>query len=317
MLIKRANSILVYAESGRYKTSNVGRFARYEYERTGKKTRLISADGGGWQPLQSEIDAGIIEPLRVVEAENPLPLLRKLSQGYWPNEDHTSLVLGGLDDVGAYAVEGVSSLCTILLRNIVASGRKISQEVVGGFSEKINVDNKEVMVSFGNPSPSHYGFTQNEVLQLIANFRALPVDRVLFTSLEAKGKDDINDNSTVYGPAATGKALTDKLPPEFGDLIHFSGVQVGNNLEVRCYMRAHPDTQTKILWPAKPRLQPSQLEAFDKLYPEGYYVLTPQRGIEEFLRFQDESREETAKAAREWKEAVDSRRGQQAIPNRS
>ena len=314
MLVKRANSLLTYAPTGHYKTTNVGRFARYEYERTGKRTRLISADGGGWAPCQAEIDVGIIEPLRIVEADQPLPLLRKLSQGYWPNEAGNTLTLAGLDDVGAYAIEGIQSISTLLLRYIVASGRKISQEVIGLFQEKINVDNKDVNVSFGAASPSHYGLVQNEVLQLIANFRALPVDRVLFTSAEAKGKDDINDNSTVYGPASIGKALTDKLPFEFGDLLHFSSVPVGNTgkMEVRCYLVAHPDLQTKIIWPAKPRLQPSQLKAFDKLYPEGYYVLTPERGIEEFLRFQDESREGLAQDARMWKASIDAARGQQA-----
>lgn len=309
MLINRANTLLVYGETGTYKTSNVGRFARYVYERTGKPTRLVSADGGGWMPVQAEIDAGIIDALRIVEAEQPLPLLRKLGQGYWPIDG--KLVLSDLSDVGAYAVEGLTSIPMLLLRHLVKTGRKVSEEVIGKFEEEIEVDGKKVKETFSAPSRSHYGFIQNFVLDMLAAFRALPVERVLFTAHEGKGSDDIT-NQMVYGPATVGKAITDRIPSEVGDLLHFYATPVGGNrakLEIRCFMDKHPDTQTQVLWPAKTRLQPEQLEEFNKRWPERSFSLTLDQGIEQYLRFQDETRLQTGATATEWKASIDKARG--------
>lgn len=307
MLIQRANSLLVYGDSGRYKTTNVGRFARYMYEKTGKPIRVISADGGGWGPIQGEIDAGIIDALRVVESETPLPLLRKLGQGYWPKGQ--SLSLDGLDDVSAYAVESLQSLGTMLMRYIVRSGRKISEEVVGQFIESVSaIEGGAKDEKFSAPARSHYGFVQNELLGIIANFRALPVERVLFTAGEGKGTDDMT-NQLVYGPLAIGKALTDRLPYEVGDLLHFQAEAVNNKLEIRCYFKPHADAVTRVVWPAKARIQPSQLGALDKRWPMGYYPLTLEEGIEQYLEFQDQARLEEGKQLADWKQTVDAKRG--------
>lgn len=310
MLIKRANTILVYGESGTFKTSNIGRFARYIYEKTGKPTRLISADGGGWMPVQAEIDAGIIDALRIVEAEQPLPLLRKLGQGYWPSDGR--LQLQGLDEVGAYAVEGLTSIPMLLLRHLAKTGRKVAEEVVGRFEEEIEVDGRKTKEVFSAPARSHYGFIQNFVLDMLANFRALPVERVLFTAHEGKGSDDVT-NQTIYGPATVGKAITDRLPSEVGDLLHFYAAPVAvtggkSRLEVRCYMDKHPDTQTSIIWPAKTRLQPEQLTEFRGKFPEACFPLTLEQGVETYLKFQDESRSTGGATAATWKASIDERR---------
>jgi len=280
------------------------------YEKTGKPTRLVSADGGGWMPVQAEIDAGIIEALRIVEAEQPLPLLRKLGQGYWPIDG--KLQLSDLSGVSAYAVEGLTSIPMLLLRHLVKTGRKVSEEVIGKFEEEIEVDGKKVKETFSAPSRSHYGFIQNFVLDMLASFRALPVERVLFTAHEGKGSDDIT-NQMVYGPATVGKAITDRLPSEVGDLLHFyaiPSVQAGGpakgRLEVRCYMDKHPDSQTQVLWPAKTRLQPEQLGEFATRWPDRSFPLTLTSGIEQYLRFQDEG--VAGATAREWKASVDKAR---------
>ena len=47
-----AATILTYGESGTGKTADVGGLALYIWEKTGKKTRLVSTDSGGWQSVQ-------------------------------------------------------------------------------------------------------------------------------------------------------------------------------------------------------------------------------------------------------------------------
>ena len=81
-----ANTVVAFGDSGLWKTTNAGFAAKYTYEATGGKvTRYISADGGGYRPIQPLVDAGIVEPFRIVEVKNPLVVMRKLSIGYWPD----------------------------------------------------------------------------------------------------------------------------------------------------------------------------------------------------------------------------------------
>jgi len=54
-------------------------------QETGKATLLFSLDGGGWGPMEPEIRGGIILPYRG-NTQVPLPVLRKISQGYWPED---------------------------------------------------------------------------------------------------------------------------------------------------------------------------------------------------------------------------------------
>ncbi len=61
----KANTHLIYGESGTFKTTAIGFFAEYIWRKYGKRTRLVSADGGGWFPVQKYVDAGIIEPYSV------------------------------------------------------------------------------------------------------------------------------------------------------------------------------------------------------------------------------------------------------------
>ena len=54
-----ARSGIIYGDSGSLKSTAAKHFSHYIYERTGKKTLLLSMDGGGWGPMEPEIQAGI------------------------------------------------------------------------------------------------------------------------------------------------------------------------------------------------------------------------------------------------------------------
>jgi hypothetical protein len=81
--VRRLNTVLLYGELYTGKTRQVGRFAKRLYEQTGKTTRLISADGGGFDVLQNSIDAGIIDAISVAGRSDILPTMSLLSRGYW------------------------------------------------------------------------------------------------------------------------------------------------------------------------------------------------------------------------------------------
>lgn len=314
-----ARTGLIYGESGTFKTTQIGCLARYVYRKTGKPIRLISADLGGWGPIQQEIDAGLIIPWRVSTIDNMLPVIRKLSKGYWPTVkekdkkqylDLASPTAKTWEEIGGYAVESLTSIGDAEMANLVATGRKVSEEVVGVWEEKVMVDGTEQKESFGAPAKSHYGFVQNAIYSLINAFSSLPVEYVLFTALEAKAEEE--DRATIYGPAIAGKKATPKAPSWVGDCIHHDSYQIPMQVPVidaegkpvmtpklagdgkpepgakpvpktetvmqttvRGYFMRHPDPKTGVNHPAKPRVVPQAWGELLKKWPGGYYTPTP------------------------------------------
>lgn len=291
MIISGAKSTLLYGASGLYKTTNIGRFARYIHETTGKRTRLVTAEGGNLEPVMGEIDDGILQVAYVSEHPDLLGILRALSRGRWPEEVAGKLRFGAvnLEGVGAYAVEGVTTISLLMLRHLANTGRKINEEVVGQFSEgaEVGLDPKEY--KFAAPARSHYGFVQTGILSLVTDFTSLPVGRVLFTAHEGKGQDDFS-KQLVYGPASVGKANTSLLPAYVGDLFHVDVEDQagGKEPKVYAYYKPHPDPQTRVMWPAKARIQYQHVGRFEKRFPGGKIELTTEQGIDSFFRFQDE-----------------------------
>jgi len=284
------STALCYGATKSGKTREIGAMSLYIYQTYGKTTRLISADGGGWESVQDYVDAGIIEPINISDAATPLTLLHRLARGDWEVEgkwlprDHKDQQFS---NVGMYAIEGFYSICQLLMGDQIEKGRKIAEDVVGKFAEK-DADTGE-QFTFGNASRAHYGFVQQRLLQLIREFQglcAVGVNQILFTSLESSGEDEFT-NAKILGPASAGKALTQILPQRVGDLIHLEIVakpaaKEGQppTQEYRAYFQPHIDSEIRRAWPASLRLTPTlnlELQKDDELR-KGYVVLTDERG---------------------------------------
>ena len=128
-----AESCLIYGDSGSTKTSQIVFLAKYIYETTGKITRMITADGGGYKPVEDSglIEAGVIEILDFTDRVRypyVLATLRRLARGQWPKiyVDTDGKRKRGLreaepDDwkkVGAYAIDGIAGICDIVISNV-------------------------------------------------------------------------------------------------------------------------------------------------------------------------------------------------------
>lgn len=303
MLTQRAMTTLTYGGSGSFKTHNIGLFAKYMYEKHGKPIRLISADAGGCEPIQDYIDAGIIQALHITEHNDLLGILVQLCRGYWPAaSDSTKLVKDGLDEICGYAVEGITTIAQLLMMHFAHKGQKINEDVVGMFSE--------AGVKFGANPRSHYGFVPQQIYGMLTDLGTIPVERVLITAHEGKGQDEFS-KQLVYGPAAVGQAATNRIPPYVGDLFHYDTFEVASGsvktTEVRAYFKPHPDPQTKVMWPAKVRLSPSYIPELNKRYPDGYFTLELDRGIDQYFRFQDEQSKAAKDKIDEFKRNIDKR----------
>lgn len=343
------NTMVIYGPTGSRKTSQIGVFAKYIYEKLGKVTRLISMDGGGWGPIQDLINAGIIEAWRVVEEVNPKVALNKASKGAWPTKIVNGLRASDtlqeclprdrsrvLAHVGAYAIEGWTSIASAVMRDQVGKGIGGSEDVVVPYAETIDgkvISGNDYIAAkklgsipegaevFASPSRSHYNMAQNYILDLIRNFGALPAERILYTALEGKGEEKLT-KTLQYGPQVAGQAITATIPTYVGDCLHFedylkdAGVDSKNpdqklvELGIRVWFTQHPDSSNGVMWPAKARIVPSKVEEFKKrMGPSGYFLLGKDSDLGTYLRVQDEMLASSTDEIIKWKEEIDAKRG--------
>lgn len=329
-----ARSGCIYGGTGRRKTSQVKSFAHYIAETTGKSTLLLSTDGGGWEPCQPEVSAGMVIPYRVETTTLPLVILRKISQGYWPvdtNEtepEKINLVPIEWDKVGGIAVEGWTSISQVVMRYLPDKGINIAGEdrsKLGSFRLPIHVNGGIESEMFTTNSRADYNFVMNMLYGLVMNFGALPCSYVLHTALESKTEDD--DRSTICGPSIAGKKATAQCGSWVGDLIHaqdYTTVKTikapspagGDTIDtqvvdmsVRFYFRAHLDPTTGIPFPAKPRVTPEKISELDKRFPGGYFEPQPdgRNGFGEYLKELDRLSAEQGDSLKGWREKMDSK----------
>lgn len=328
-----ARSGVIYGDTDTFKTTAIAHLARYIAEKTGKCTLLFSCDGGGWEPCQEEVDAGMIRPYRCDTATIPLPILRKVSQGYWPtNPTETDIAKVDFrqvpwDEVGAVAVEGFTSIGTMLMRHVADRNLKTGEEGTTPFSMPIRVDGEIRNETFAGNSRGHYNFVQNQLYGLTMNFISWPVEYVLFTGHEKKTEE--GDRTVVMGIAVPGKAITPLIPTWVGDCIHAQDYQIERVTQIlkpggkpgemedlrtferhcRYYFRKHPDPVTGICYPAKPRVSHSAVRELDKKFPGGFFEPTPEHGFDLYLKALDELSANKADSLKGWREKMDAKLG--------
>lgn len=318
------NTTIIFGDTGTYKTTNLGFAARYLYEKTGKPVRLVTCEG--YRTIQSFVDLGIIHVVDISAAKNPLVAFRKLSMGAWPETDPQKGKIMKMQDpdfekhqrkVGeqfsAYFVDGLDSVAELLLEDLRDKQRKISEEVVGAFSED---DEK-----FGANPRSHYGFVQREMIARIKSFSSLPVERVVFTSHEAKGEEQ-DSKAAIRGPALVGTAATDKLGKDFGNCLHaevlsekLTTAEKGKpsvdtiRTTVRYYFVSHPDPKIPgVTYKCKVRLPPDKVPDLQKQWPNGFFEPTLEEGMDKFFRLEDELLVGSSGELAKWKSEVDAKR---------
>jgi len=317
-----ARSLCLYGPTGSFKSTQVKWFARYIAEKTGKCTLLLSLDGGGWEPCQPEIIAGMIKPWRCETANTPLSLMRKVSQGYWPMDTeaineaiagmfstgqidpNASMIPINWDEVGGIAVEGWTSISQVIMRFLPDKGISVGGENRNGnnmsFNQGVIVAGQPMQEVFGSSTRGDFGFTQNQLYSLVNNFNSLPCHAIMYTALESKTEDD--DRTTIYGPAISGKKATAQCGAWVGDLIHAQDyavprvIQVADpadpskqvpqtviDVQVRMFYRKHPDPATGIMFPAKPRCAPEKIAELEREFPGGFFTPTTEHGIDLYM----------------------------------
>lgn len=286
----KPRSTIIYGVSGEGKTSQLYFIAKYlKKTRPNKKVRLISGDGGGYNPFQDDpemIKSGFVEALDISAAKNPLSLIRTLMQGYWPNSKGqiapSEEFRKGLNDVCAYLVEGTSSISQLWLNNMSSTP--------GGVGFKLGTDYEEEGYTFGTLQQGHYGIAQQELYKVIVHgFETLPVEHVIFTGLVDEGLDS-QKRSKVYGPKAAGDAMTGHITSWFSNAFHIGEVAAknteGQDITVKvAWFQNHLDKENGLTYLAKVSMIPSEFAEFRKLYPNGFIQLGLTKGLDKFFEF--------------------------------
>ena len=299
----KAHTTLGYGKYGCLKTWNALKFAEYMLRRTGKITRYVYSDMGGYEELKAAHDAGLIELTNLAHNQSPMAAIYKLARGEWPQivdgkfAGYRPWDANDAARVGAYVFDSLTQICFQAMAEMVESGRKVSEDVVGAF--------QVFEEHFGLVSRGHYNQAQHLAKNFLRMVAQLPVERVYITALEQSGLDEAKQ--TVYGPDVAGRALTEKIPSDIGDTLHL--MKDDNTGEVRLYFGFHRHPINKVEMITNIRLSGETRQKWMAEHPDGYYVVgedtakggMPPVSVVKFLECQD-SASTTNKAA--WAEMV-------------
>lgn len=315
-LFIRPKADLLYGAGKTTKTSNIGKMARYVFEKYGKLTRLLTVDGGGYDTCMAEVEAGLIIPwCPLARPRFTISTLDLACQGYWPKDAQDPLSPlqppgpGTWEMIGAYGVEGLTSIGDGIIRQLKKDKAHLSQDPSYTYSEQaveveINGIVKPLSISYSGGNMSYYGAAQDQIYDMILKTHLLPVEKVLWTALEGKGEEE-GTRAPIYGPAIVGKKSTGKAPQWFGNCLHIEQLveQVADEKTKQMrvierpvmYIRTHADPLSRVPFPAGTRI-PHQ---FAKDIPD---FMEPD--IAAFYRMVDEVNEKALAQAMEFKQRV-------------
>lgn len=281
-----AQTAIWYGDSGTTKTSQLYYLAKYLWTKKKKKTRLISADGGGYAPFVQSgmIDQGVCQVFPVIDRQKIFADLARIGDGYWPRGDtfdssnKCKTTPQEWSEIGLIAVESITSIARLLL-NYFASYRDASGELIYRTPFTVSDDEYEL----AGTDKGHYAVVQSALHELIVRkFSRLPVDYVVFTALVGEGRTKAQ-GETFYGPRAVGVAITEELPTWVGDCLHFAHTEyMVSNERVTgpvAYFRPHEDTNTTVTYTAKARILPELYPELLRKFPGGFVPLGFKSGI--------------------------------------
>jgi hypothetical protein len=331
---------MFYGDTGTFKTTELMECAKYIWEKTGRRMRMVSAEMASTADIaRAYMEAGMVEVHWLTVGSHPRAELRKLARGEWkyvvsklnpsvpvPREKWAELHAKGQAgiawlptpdedwaQIGAYAWEGATSIAELLLLDVMGNKTIAGQDSTGMAAAGYTEDGEYL----GGASKSMYNAGQQDVLRVLKESPKQLYDAskgkviaVFFIAHESKGIDELT-KVPMFGPALIGSAATNKVPKDVGTLIHFEARtdQKSGAKMVVAYFQDHPDSENAMIkWKAKPRI-PATVAAqaeVAKLWPQGCVPLTlnPPSHITDFLRVQDRLTGGTADGLREWMQEV-------------
>ena len=314
------NTGAIYGETGTYKTWNLGLLAQHIFAKTKKPVRWVTADGGGYRPIQPFIDAGIIEVLSIVNDPMRIGTLSKIVEGWWPKEIDNGMRVGkvfytpdSVSKIGGYIFEGITSIAESI-QNIYAG---VQTGMKPAYAENIQTnfidENNKLLQSgkIGGFSMDSFGLVQGHMIRSINYSWTLPVEYVWWSGHDVVVEDEEGGNKKVItGIGVVGQAATPKLGKNLGAMIHAYRVEVVDKdgvrkMETRYYYQPHLHNRIKnVMWEAKPRVPGNLMSALLDKYKGGYFVPEFNKGLDEYVRTEEGLLESSTNDLLEWKKKI-------------
>jgi hypothetical protein len=300
----------MYGKSGIGKTANLKMLAKWFYETYKLRVRMVHSDGGGYNQFRDKdnlIGKGIVQVIDNTDREYALADIHRLAGGNWPDKNgilarDMSLVDKRVlqkrfekEEIGAYFIEGVTSLADTLLSHF--SDQLTTQSV--GF--KASYVYQEQEYALGGMDKGHYGIVQRELHKIIVKeFGQLPVRLVVWTAKPRLGIDRDSGGEPVIGPEGAGIADTQRIPSWFENALHLEKITarmkrgekiVEEELRVAWYQQHDIDgfgpngTPIKIPCLAKSSVPSEEYPGLLNQFKGGFVQLGFQRGIDKYLEY--------------------------------
>lgn len=231
-------TIMLFGQTGAGKTAQIGELAEAYFKEHKLRTRLYTADRGGWETIKAYVELGVIEVVPWVgDIWNYIDHAvkgDKLVSGKW--------VPGIDDDIGMYAYEGATSMADAVMSWMAdASARGVNIGGGGAFNFVAGGDGEKIKI--GSSNMAHFGVAQQQVYQKATQSQSLP-GTVLWTAGDRRGEDDATGG--VVGPQVAGKAMTGEVPRWFRYTFRIcSEVQPGADTVHVLYTDAHTEMQSR------------------------------------------------------------------------
>lgn len=232
-------TILLFGPTGAGKTALIGELAEYYYVNCGRKrTRLYTADRGGWETIQPYINLGVIELVPLFG--DTFVWVDKAVQGY--KVENGKWVPGVDPEIAMYAFEGFTSISDALMTWMAqASSRGVNIGGSGSFNFTAGEGTDRIKV--GTNNMGHYSVAQQQCFEKSTQSQYLP-GTVLWTAGDRRGEDDVAGG--VVGPQLAGKALTGEVPRWFKYTFRIATeVQPGQDAKHVLYTDSHVEMASK------------------------------------------------------------------------
>jgi len=227
-------SFCIYGPSGSGKTPQIGLFSRRLFKDTGGRrkgdtlidgyrTRIYTADRGGFDSILPEIELGLIQLVDLkLQKEDPWIWATKSIQGRVPNTpgDVKWTKTGTQKDdkgntIGCWAFEGLTEWGNSLMKDM---GDKSSagQNVGGGVIDTrvTSVDSEGEDFSYAGHTRAHYMMGQDEMDRLISRSMRLS-GFLIWTALDLRSNDVAQARQVVGPDIGVGSKMTAKVPQKF------------------------------------------------------------------------------------------------------
>lgn len=219
-------TIELIGDSGVGKTTQAGELAKYVYKTRGKKTKLHTADRGGYDSIAPLVRKGIVIVDELQRDDDPFVWINAAVNS--PDDA----------DIGLDIFDSGTSMSDILLTACAQADFQIGQQRTQRFV--VAKGSKNLTVSINNEA--HYGVVQGFMLDAIRQSTWLTRKGrdVLWTFALHRGEGQ--DRTPVLGAKLAGKALTPFIAKEFGLTFRLNiETREGDHPEHVLYTTYHPE----------------------------------------------------------------------------